>query len=266
MSTLPTTDHWIDLPEGQLFARQWHGSDAQAAPLLLMHESLGSVELWRGFPAALAEATGRRVLAYDRLGFGQSDARSGLPALDFVAQEAREVLPALRAQLQIDRFVALGHSVGGGMAIETAAQMPEACEAVVAIAAQIFPETHTLDGIRAAAPQVRSPEQVAKLARYHGSKAAWVIDAWIDRWLDPAFASWSLQEQLRLVRCPMLAIYGSEDPYCSPTHGRMIETGAAGRAIVRTLQGLGHLPHREAPEQVTALIADFLRGALLREA
>lgn len=260
MSTQATNDHWIDLPQGRLFAREWQGTDAQGAPLLLMHESLGSVALWRGFPAALAQATGRRVLAYDRLGFGQSDARSGLPALDFVAQEAREVLPALCAQLQVPRFVALGHSVGGGMAIETAAQMPEACEAVVAIAAQIFPEHHTLDGIRAAAPQVRSAEQVAKLARYHGSKAEWVIDAWIDRWLDPAFAQWSLQEQLRQVRCPMLAIYGSQDPYCSPTHGQMIEAGTEGRAIVRTMAGLGHLPHREAPEQVTGLIADFLRA------
>ena len=68
---LAPTDHWVALPQGRIFARRWSpppqsGAAAQP-PIVLFHESLGSVELWRGFPATLCAATGRTVVAYDRL-------------------------------------------------------------------------------------------------------------------------------------------------------------------------------------------------------
>ena len=47
-------------------------------PIVLFHESLGCIELWRDFPRKLSQITGREVIAYDRLGFGQSDVYSGL--------------------------------------------------------------------------------------------------------------------------------------------------------------------------------------------
>lgn len=74
---------------------------------MLLHDSLGCVELWRDFPAALCQATGREVVAYDRLGFGRSDVRAELPSLDFVAEEARDFFPQICEQLGIDGFVAL---------------------------------------------------------------------------------------------------------------------------------------------------------------
>lgn len=262
-ATPSTTDHWIAHPRGRLFARQWKAAPAcerpDAAPLVLLHESLGCVEAWRDFPAALCRATGRTVLAYDRLGFGRSDARAGLPPLDFVAEEARDFLSAVLDALQIERFVALGHSVGGSMAIEAAAQWPRACEALIVIAAQVFPQAQTLQGIREAAPHVRAEAQVQKLARLHGDKTRWVLDAWIERWLDPAFAVWTLEGTLPRVRCPSLALYGSDDPYCSDTHPRLIAQWAGGPATVETLAGLGHLPHRDDPQLVTRRIAEFLR-------
>ena len=134
-----TDDHWVTLPQGRLFARRWSpppqpGADV-LAPIVLFHESLGCVDLWRGFPATLCAATGRPVVAYDRLGFGQSDPRPGMPPMDFVEEEARTSLPALRAQLGIGRYVALGHSVGGGMAVHCAAADTSGdCEALITIA------------------------------------------------------------------------------------------------------------------------------------
>lgn len=158
---LPTSeDRWVEHPQGRLFARVWHPAVQTAhTALLLFHGSLGSVELWRSFPEALCAATGRRVVAYDRLGFGRSDPRPGLLPPDFIADEARTFLPALRGVLGLDTFIAFGHSVGGGVAAECAARWPEACRALVTESAQAFVEGRTLEGIRAAQRQFAGPGQ-----------------------------------------------------------------------------------------------------------
>jgi pimeloyl-ACP methyl ester carboxylesterase len=254
------TDHWIAHPGGRLFARQWQPEPAGAglATVVLLHDSLGCVELWRDFPASLAAATGRRVIAYDRLGFGRSDARIGRPPIDFIAQEASATWPLVRAQLEIGRFAVVGHSVGGGMAVEIAAHEAAACAAQVTMAAQAVVEDRTLAGLRVARRQFADPAQVERLARYHGDKAAWALDAWLGRWLDPAFAAWTLDTALPRVTCPVLAIHGDQDEYGSAAHPRRIVEGVAGPSRLEMLAGGGHIPYREQPELVTRLIADFL--------
>lgn len=227
-------------------------------PIVLLHDSLGSVALWRDFPGQLAAATGRRVVAYDRLGFGQSDVRTDRPSIDFVGEEATLYFPAVREQLGLARFVALGHSVGGGMAIHCAAADPDACEALVTIAAQVFAEERTLEGIRAAKEQFRDPAQVQRLARYHGERTAWVLDAWIGNWLHPDFADWNLLEVLPRVACPVLALHGDSDEYGSTRHPTLIGERSGGSAQVAILPETGHVPHRERPQVVLQRIGEFL--------
>lgn len=261
-----TSDHGIAHPAGRLFARQWQPADADPAraPIVLLHDSLGAVELWRTFPALLAAASQRRVFAYDRRGFGRSDARTDRVGVDFIAQEARDELPVVLDALGIDRFVALGHSVGGAMAIEAAAAMPERCDAMVTIAAQTYAEDVTLNGIRAAKLQFEDPAQVERLARYHGPKTPWVLDAWIGTWLSPTFADWTLAQVLPRVRCPALAIHGEDDAYGSPVHARLIRELAGGEARAEVIAGAGHVLHREMPERVVALVTEFLAPGRLR--
>ena len=254
------TDHWIAHPQGRLFAREWPASDAALPPLVLQHDSLGCIEIWRDFPERLATATGRRVIAYDRLGFGRSDARHGPMPRDFIADEGRTFLPAVLGQLGVDRFVALGHSVGGGMSVHIAAQRPQACTALVTIAAQAFVEDRTVAGLRAARASFAEPGGLERLVRYHGDKAAWVLAAWLDTWLDPAFADWSLDAVLPQVRCPALVLHGELDEYGSPAHPRRIAQGIGERAEMHLLEGLGHVPQRDRPDDVVRLVAEFLRN------
>ena len=145
-------DHWIPHAEGRLFAREWPAASEgdAASPVVLLHDSLGCVALWREFPALLARDTGRRVIAYDRAGFGASDARGTRPSLDFIVEEATTWFPIVRRHFGIDRFAVLGHSVGGGMAVNIAARHSDSCTALVTIAAQAFVEERTLAGLRAA--------------------------------------------------------------------------------------------------------------------
>jgi len=253
-------DHWIAHPGGRLFVREWPAAQDGAArpPLVLLHDSLGCVELWRDFPARLARATGRRVIAYDRAGFGRSDARSGRLPLDFIAEEASEWFPRVCRHFDIDRFAVLGHSVGGGMAVHIAARHAGRCEALVTIAAQAFVEDRTLAGLRAARASFAEPGALERLARYHGDKAGWVLSAWLDTWLDPAFAGWSLAGVLPGVRCRARALHGELDEYGSAAHPAMIERLAGGPARSEMLAGLGHVPQRERPDEIARRVADFL--------
>lgn len=244
-----------------MFARKWSPLRTQGSPIILFHDSLGCVELWRGFPAALAARTGRAVIAYDRLGFGRSDPRTDKPGPRFIAEEAETAFPALREQLGIDGFVALGHSVGGGMAVHCAAKFDEACEALITEAAQAFVEDRTLQGIREAQALFADPAQVERLGRYHGAKARWVLDVWIETWLSPDFAGWSLDAVLSQVRCPVLAIHGAEDEYGSTRHPERIGRLAGGPARVEILPDTRHVPHREREGTVLDLIAGFLQLA-----
>src|SRR3569832_1075218 len=114
-------DSMVDVPGGRVFTRSWNTESSNAAAIFLLHDSLGCVELWREFPAALAKATARRVIAYDRLGFGRSQPLTKRPTVNFISDEADSIFPALRQQLSLDQFVLFGHSVGGAMARAIAA-------------------------------------------------------------------------------------------------------------------------------------------------
>ncbi len=260
MTTTTSRDQWLQLTQGRIFARRWQPAkrSPHGNPIILLHDSLGCVELWRDFPTALCQATGREVIAYDRLGFGRSDARTELPTLDFVAEESHDFFPQVCAQLEVGNFVLLGHSVGGGMAIQCAAEWPGRCEALVTLAAQVFPEDRTLAGIEAAREHFRAPEQIERLAKYHKDKARWALEAWTENWLHPGFAAWTLVNVLTHVRSPVLAIHGENDEYGSTQHPELIGKHSNGLARVEILKDTGHVPHREQPLRVLELVSELL--------
>ncbi|MBN8885361.1 MAG: alpha/beta hydrolase [Rudaea sp.] len=255
---METLDSFADVPGGRVFLRRWVGEDARRAPIVLLHDSLGCVELWRDFPAALAAATRREVIVYDRLGFGRSTPSMQAASVRFIDDEAEVFFPALRKALGLARFVLFGHSVGGAMALATAANCGDGCEAVVTESAQAFVEQRTLDGIRAAKAQFADAAQFAKLTKWHGDKARWVLDAWTEVWLSPEFSSWNLDAQLARVRCPVLAIHGDADEYGSEAFPRRIVDGVGGASTLAILDRCGHVPHREQTDEVLRLSASFL--------
>ncbi|KVV29331.1 alpha/beta hydrolase [Burkholderia cepacia] len=278
MTDIPIEETTVETPQGRLFAKRWRGGPVQrvagaaasepatpepaapkpAAPIVLLHDSLGCVDLWRDFPAQLASATQRDVIAYDRLGFGRSDRHPGKLGTTFVRDEADHAFAALLDQLDVDAFVALGHSVGGGMAVGCAAAYPARCRALVTIAAQAFVEDRTLAGIRDAGQQFDEPGQLDRLARYHGDKAEWVLRAWVDTWLSPAFRHWSLDDELPRVQCATLAIHGEDDEYGSDVHPKRIAARVAGPSSYLLLGRCGHMPHRERTDDVLDAVKDFL--------
>jgi len=254
-------DQYVDTDAGRIFVRAWSardGSDATLAPIVLFHDSLGCVELWRDFPRQLRDATGRRVIAYDRLGFGHSDPHPGTLPADFIAREATTTFAHVHEGLGLERFIAFGHSVGGGMAVACAAAHASRCQGVITESAQAFVENRTLQGILAAKEDFAKPGRIDRLVRYHGDKAHWVLHAWTDTWLAPGFAAWTLDDELRRVRSPLLAMHGDLDEFGSMRHPERIVALCGGPSQIERLDECGHVPHREHPERVLACVGKWL--------
>lgn len=254
-------DTWVKGPHGHLFVRIWWPTVANnPAPLILLHDSLGSVDLWRSFPGALCQATGRQVVAYDRLGFGRSAPHPTKLALDFVASEAGHDFTAVIQHLGIIRFIVFGHSVGGGMAVNCAAHFGQSCVALITESAQAFVEDRTVAGIEEARELFKDESQVDRLDKYHGGKARWVLDAWIGSWLHPDFSGWSLVPALPKVVSPALVIHGIEDEYGSPKHPQLIAELSGASVQLKMMDGTKHVPHKEKEVEVVRMVSGFLES------
>ncbi len=221
--------------------------------LVLLHEGLGSVGLWRGFPQALQAATGRRVLAFSRFGHGSSDPppRPRTPA--FFHEEALDVLPALLAQLDAPEPLLVGHSDGGSIALIHAGRHP--VSGLALMAPHVVVEDVTVAAIRVTRREFEQGELRARMARHHADPDA-AFRGWCDVWLDPAFRAWSLEADAEAVTAPTLLIQGADDPYGTLDQLDRIEARVRG-PVTRLVVAGGHSPHLEQPEAVVAAIAEF---------
>jgi pimeloyl-ACP methyl ester carboxylesterase len=221
--------------------------------LVLLHEGLGSVGLWRGFPGALHEATGRRVIAFSRFGHGRSDPprRARTPA--FFHEEALDVLPALLEQLDAPEPLLVGHSDGASIALVHASGHRVA--GLVLLAPHVVVEDVTVEAIRETRRQYEDGALRERMARHHDDPDA-AFRGWCDVWLDPAFRDWSLEADAAAVSAPALLIQGADDPYGTLDQLDRIEARLKG-SVERLVVPGGHSPHLDEPEAVTAAIAAF---------
>ena len=246
----------VDVAGQRLEVAELPGS-ADQAPLVFLHEGLGCVALWRGFPARLADATGRRVVVYSRAGYGASD-RAELPRqVDYMHREALQVLPAVLDALQVQRPILIGHSDGGSIALIHAGGSGRPVAGLVLLAPHVFVEERTLAGIRAARRAYLDGDLASRLARYHADvdHAFW---GWNDIWLSPPFAHWNIESYLPSVSAPALVVQGFDDPYGSSAQVDAI-VGASGAAVQTCLlHHCGHSPHLEQADDTTEVVLSWL--------
>ena len=239
----------------------WVGSADRAAPVLVfLHEGLGSVAMWRDFPARLCEATGLRGLVYSRPGYGQSTPRPPGERWgpDFMHVQARELLPALLQELDVERPWLFGHSDGGSIALLHAAAFPGALRGAIVLAPHILVEDVSVASIERARELYRTTDLKQKLARYHDDpdSAFW---GWNDVWLSAPFRTWSIEEEIRAITCPLLAIQGLDDEYGTLEQIRGIARRVP-QARLLEIARCGHSPHKDQPEVVVAAVKAFLQA------
>lgn len=257
----------IDLAEqiadgGGRLEAAWIGPGSEAAPtLILLHEGLGCVALWRDFPQRLAAATGWGVMAFSRLGYGGSDPCTLPRPISFMHDEALSVLPAVIQQTGIGDHVLIGHSDGGSIALIHAggAAMP-GLKGVVTMAAHVFCEDICLRSIADARQKYLETDLKNRLAVYHGANTDCAFWGWNDVWLHPDFANWNIESYLPGISVPVLAIQGENDAYGTLAQLASIGKNSGGRTTVRQLADCGHAPHLEKKEMVVPMVADFVRA------
>jgi pimeloyl-ACP methyl ester carboxylesterase len=234
---------------------RWDGDPGRPA-IVMLHEGLGSVSLWRDFPLRLCERTGCTVVAYSRYGYGRSDVLREKREPDYMHHEGEMVLPALLAALGIERPVLFGHSDGASIALVCAGAHPELVRALVLEAPHVFVEEVSVASIAGAKTAYATTDLPAKLARHHADADA-TFYGWNDIWLDPRFRAWNIERYAERVRCPVLLIQGDADDYGTTAQ---LDSIAARVASSETLfvTGAGHSPHRETPEIVLDRIASFI--------
>ena len=235
---------------------------ASAPTLVFLHEGLGSIGQWKGFPAALVAATGLPGLVYERWGFGGSAPLLLPRPTDYLNREAEEALPEVLAACGIARPLLVGHSDGGSIALLYAAAHPESPVACITEAAHVFVEEVTLAGIREADEVWRTTNLRERLARYHGEQAETVFRGWTETWLRDDFRHWRMTDLLPAITCPLLVIQGADDQYGTEAQVEAIVQGSAGPARPLLVPNCGHAPHAEQPEVVLQAMAGFIAEVL----
>jgi pimeloyl-ACP methyl ester carboxylesterase len=221
--------------------------------LVLLHQGLGSVGLWRDFPLRLHDATGRRLIAFSRFGHGRSDPPRSPRTPAFFHEEALDVLPALLAQLGAPEPILIGHSDGGSIALVHAAH--HAVTGLALLAPHVVVEDITVDAIRDTRRQFEEGELRARMARHHDDPDA-AFHGWCDVWLDPAFRTWSLENEAGAVSAPTLLVQGADDPYGTLDQLDRIEARVRGPVRRLVVPG-GHSPHLDQPDAVVEAVAAF---------
>lgn len=225
-------------------------------PIVMLHEGLGSIALWKDFPAQVATRTGCGVLVYSRYGHGNSDKLMEKRPVRFMHREGEVVLPELLENLGILKPILIGHSDGGSISLIFAGKYPDAVSGLILEAPHVFVEDLSIASIAQAKTTYETTDFPQRLGRYHANVDA-TFWGWNDIWLDPGFRSWNIEEYVPKITCPVLCIQGEEDEYGTIAQVEAIKAGAQ-QTQITMLPNCKHSPHRDQAEKTLELVVEFV--------
>ncbi len=255
---------FLTVGDQRLEACCWGPPPGQAPTVVLLHEGLGCVALWRNFPKKLAARTGFGIFAYSRQGYGRSTARAIKRPLDFMTIEAVDILPPVLDAIGFEHGILVGHSDGASIAaIHAGAMNDPRVKGIALMAPHFFIEEKTLSSIRQARQAFDHGDLKDKFARYHNDAKA-TFYGWSDAWLDPEFKHWDITNYLAGIKVPVLALQGADDQYGTIAQIEVISDMPGNRVKTHMLADCRHAPFLERPEITLSLIANFAQQSITR--
>jgi pimeloyl-ACP methyl ester carboxylesterase len=247
---------------GRRLEYEWTGMAEAAAPVIvLLHQGLGALAMWRDWPEAVHRATGLRVLAYSRRGYGQSEPVATIPRSSRWMHEGADELADLLAALDVARPILVGHSDGASIALLYAAhRLAPRALGVLAMAPHVVLEKESIVSLARARVAFEEGDLRAKLAKFHADVDG-AFYQWNVTWLLPSLRSWSIVDEMAGIACPTVLIQGDADEYGTPEQVRLIDGAMGGRAEVMVLRACGHTPYVERRAEVLDALRRLCRRA-----
>jgi pimeloyl-ACP methyl ester carboxylesterase len=250
---------------GFLETAWWGPSPTEAVTLVLLHEGLGCVALWRDMPEQLAEVTGCGVFAYSRFGYGQSDPRPLPWKLTYMEDEARDILPRVLDEARIRSAILVGHSDGASIAtVYAGITRDRRLRGVVLMAAHFFVEDSSIASIAKIRDDYSKGPLRERLARYHRNPDI-AFHGWCDSWLNPGFCRFDITSCVAQIDVPILGLQGAVDPYGSDEQLLTLQRLARARCEIAFIKDAHHSPHLEAKDATISRIAQFIRPLTWRD-
>ena len=284
LATLPSRfDEWQIELHGRRVIYRVAGS---GPPIVLVHGMLNSSSHWR--EVALNLAGDYTVIAPDLIGHGDSAAPRGDYSLGAHAASIRDLLAAVG----IERTTIVGHSLGGGVAMQFFYQFPQRVERLALISSgglghDVSPmlRTAALPGISGLLSLTIHPRVLAALwetgRRLRGREArAGVYLQAVARALRPLENAGAREAFLQTLRAvidvhgqrvsatdrlyllesiPTMIVWGERDNTIPLNHGRTAHEAIPG-SLFRTLPAAAHFPHLEDPDGLSGVLREFMRS------
>jgi pimeloyl-ACP methyl ester carboxylesterase len=231
--------------------------DSALPPLVFLHEGLGSLALWREFPAVVAQACGRPAIVYSRLGYGRSDPWPGEREPGYMHREALESLPELLDALDVHDPVLVGHSDGASIALIHAGRSGRSVSGLVVLAPHVFVEPISIDGVRAAREAFLTTDLPERMGKHHNDAEA-TFWKWNDIWRSPEFGAWNIEDVLPSISVKVLVVQGTADQYGTVRQVDAIERGVNGPVARLLLAGCGHAPQFDRGPETLEAVTHFV--------
>lgn len=251
---------------------------AEAPPVVLLHGITGHARVWDHLAERLLP--GRRVLALDQRGHGDSDPA---PDDDYRVGAMADDVAAFAGSLRLDRFALVGHSMGGRIAIKYAADHAARLERLVII--DIGPDINLAGLQRVRDMMAKSPERIESeewaveyirranplqdvrmlrervrhgLKRLPDGELTWKYAKGLrDMMREGRRDAVDLWEPLPRIPCPTLIVRGAESDILAPEVAKkMAERLPDGRVV--EIEGAGHTVPADRPEEFVREIRAFL--------
>jgi pimeloyl-ACP methyl ester carboxylesterase len=252
--------------------------------LVLLHGIAGNATTWEETMLRLSEH--HAVIAPDLLGHGESAKPRADYSLGAYANTIRDLLGALG----YERGTIIGHSLGGGIAMQFAYQFPERCERLVLVSSgglgrEVHPllRAAALPGAEAVLPWLCMAGRQSVLAITHvlgrvGLRASTDLEE-IWRNFSSLEESGARQAFVHTVRgiidlggqrvsatdrlylaaeLPTLIVWGERDPLIPVHHAREAHDRIPGSRL-EIFAGAGHFPYRDDPQRFAATVLDFVQ-------
>jgi pimeloyl-ACP methyl ester carboxylesterase len=256
-------------------------NEPEQMPVVLIHGSNGSLHMWEGWARELGKQV--RLISVDLPGHGLTGA---WPREEYTIEAYTDFIEVLADTLRLDRFVLVGHSMGGAVAWSFAATRPDRVSHLVLVDAAGYPRKgeaplptrlarmpvvgdigiyfkperivqRSLTEVYAD-PAMVTPERIkryAELQRFPGNREATLLRARTQEPLDPT--------PLRRLDVATLIIWGAKDQWVPVADAFRFQGDIRGSKL-EIFENLGHNPMEEDPKATAAAVAAFLASTPAR--